>query len=186
MSEERIPPPWARPAEPGASAGPAADSDRNAKGQFVAGAAGNPNGRPLGSKNTATRLLETLKGQADALLTVAIDKAMDGDTQMLSTLLGRMLPVLRQRGERIQLKLDPKASYVEQGAQVLAAMAEGQLSADEAQTVLANIALHARLAESTDLAERVTALEGKSQRKAMGGGVVRMPFEAFAAKKEDA
>ena len=50
-------------------------SKRGANGQFVRGASGNPKGRPLGSRNRASLLMEELlDGRAQALAEKAIEK----------------------------------------------------------------------------------------------------------------
>ena len=55
---------------------------RGANGQFVRGASGNPKGRPLGSRNRASLLMEELlDGRAQVLTEKALEK-----------ILGRALP----------------------------------------------------------------------------------------------
>lgn len=182
MTQQRIPPPWEKKPE-GAEATPSpptqADPNRTAKGTFAPGNVAGAAGRPKGSKNVSTRMLEALKERADELLVVAINKALDGDPNMLSTLLGRMLPALRQRGERLQFRLDPKATLADQSASVLAAMAEGVLSPDEGQTVLACIASHARIVETTEIDERLRRLEAVGPRQEYGAGIVLQPMDHF-------
>lgn len=82
---------------------------RNAKGQFVKGASGNPAGRPVGVRSQTTQVKEfieqalanDLKDDALEILGVAIKKAKAGDNAMIKLLLGDMLAeVRRESGEK--------------------------------------------------------------------------------------
>jgi len=65
---------------------------------FVKGQSGNPSGRPLGSRNKKTLLMEaTLDREAPALAQKMIRKALDGDTTALRLCFDRLLPVGRDR-----------------------------------------------------------------------------------------
>ena len=56
------------------------ENGRNTAGQFTAG----NSGRPKGSRNRATLVIESLlQGQAEALTQTAVAKALDGDTVAL-------------------------------------------------------------------------------------------------------
>ena len=71
-------------------------SKRGANGQFVRGKSGNPKGRPPGSRNRASLLMEDLlDDRAKALTEKAIEKALAGDVFALRLSLDRMMPVRR-------------------------------------------------------------------------------------------
>ncbi len=60
------------------------------------GQSGNPQGRPPGSKNAATRVTAAerlLNDQAEALAQKAIDLALAGDTVALGMCLERVIPI---------------------------------------------------------------------------------------------
>jgi hypothetical protein len=59
-------------------------------GQFSRGTSGNPAGRPSGSRNKATLLMEAmLEGEVEQLARKAIELAKKGDTQALRLCLER-------------------------------------------------------------------------------------------------
>jgi hypothetical protein len=65
---------------------------------FEKGESGNPAGRPLGSRNRKTLLLEAmLEGEAEQLARRLIEKAMQGDSASLRHLLDRVMPGWRDR-----------------------------------------------------------------------------------------
>jgi hypothetical protein len=99
---------------------------------FIPGQSGNKAGRPKGILDKRTRLNQALMGSADALLQVAIDKAMGGDPQMLTTLLSRLMPALRPEGVPVQFGLDTSLPTSKQLEQILQAVANGQLTVEKA------------------------------------------------------
>lgn len=63
---------------------------------FQKGQSGNPNGRPVGSRNATTLAMEALlDGQAKTLTQKAIDMALAGDMQAIKLCIDRMLPPRR-------------------------------------------------------------------------------------------
>src|SRR3954464_4467798 len=65
---------------------------------FQVGQSGNPKGRPKGSRNKTTLLVEALlEGEADTIVRKLIEKAKDGDSTALRLCLNRLLPPRRDR-----------------------------------------------------------------------------------------
>ena len=78
----------------------------NGSSKFSKGTSGNPSGRPLGSRNHATVLLESLlEGKAEELLQKTMEMALAGDITALRLCLERIMPVRKDRP--IQLSLPP-------------------------------------------------------------------------------
>jgi hypothetical protein len=139
--------------------------ERGDNGQFLPGAVGNPKGRPLGSRNRASLLMEDLlDGRAQALTEKAIEKALAGDVFALRLCLDRMMPVRRERSLTLQLPAPATAQDIAGGfASVVEALAHGELTPSET-SALAELLESARKAlETTDLARRIEELEARAE-----------------------
>jgi len=110
---------------------------RGANGRFLRGASGNPKGRPLGSRNRASLLMEDLlDGRAKALTEKAIEKALAGDVFALRVCLDRMMPVRRERSLTLHLPARATAQDIAGGfASVVEALAHGELRPSETSVV---------------------------------------------------
>jgi hypothetical protein len=128
---------------------------------FEPGNSGNPHGRPKGSRNKTTMVIEALfDGEAAAITRKAIEKAMEGDMAALRLCVERLLPARRDRPVVFELpKIATAADALEASSAVLAACAEGILSPREASEVMALVATHTRTLELTEIEVRLTALE---------------------------
>ena len=87
---------------------------------FQKGISGNPNGRPKGSKNKITLMKLALEGELRTqmkphmaqILSVAIQKAIDGDQAMIKLLLDKTLPTTKASEddapakEKVQIFID--------------------------------------------------------------------------------
>jgi hypothetical protein len=149
--------------------------------QFQRGVSGNPGGRPLGARNRATVLAEQLlEGEAERLVREAIDRAMAGDVLAMRLCLERILPVLR--GRRIQLDLPSEDVSPEAAARGIAgavsatarAMAEGEITPEEAMTAAGIFELQRRAVETADLERRLARLEDEARQRSgtARGGVL--------------
>ena len=133
---------------------------------FAPGQSGNPLGRPKGSRNRVTEVVEALiHNNGEALGTKALEKALEGDRIMLQALLNRVVPVRRDHTVEFDLpKVETAADALAASSAVLAACSRGEISPREASEVMALIANHVRMIEVADLAARVAALEEKQQK----------------------
>jgi hypothetical protein len=153
---------------------------RGASGQFLPGASGNPQGRPLGSRNRASLLMEDLlDGRAKALTEKAIEKALAGGVFALRLCLDRMMPVRRQRSLTLRLAAPATAQDIAGGfASMVEALAHGELTPTKT-SALAELSESARRAlETTDLARRAASVS-MVFRSAAGAGIA---FVAFLQK----
>jgi hypothetical protein len=135
---------------------------RDANGRFLPGQSGNPAGKQPGTRNRATLLREALRGDEDKRVArIVIDRALAGDAVAARFLLDRLSP--RPRGRTIELDLPSggRASDVAAAFDVtIRAMAEGEITPDEAATV-------ARVLDAKIRALKARATERKSDRTTM-------------------
>ena len=123
-------------------------------------APGNP-GKPPGARHRVTRAVEVLmEGEHEKLTRIAIDKALDGDTGALRLCLDRIAPP--RRDVPISIELPPvrsAADAAEASASVLASVANGEVTPDEAGRIMALLASHKSILATSDLEQRIAALE---------------------------
>jgi hypothetical protein len=96
---------------------------------------GNPSGRPRGSKNRTTLLLEAiLEGHAVQILDKIIELGLDGNINMLGKCLERILP--RPREPSLTIDLPPVTSAADSAvakSAILEAIAAGKITIDQAE-----------------------------------------------------
>jgi len=125
---------------------------------------GNPGGpgRPAGSRNRATLLLDRL-AETDGrdILTKTIEAAKGGDLRAADIVLSRVWPV-RRGGRPVTFELPPiatAADLVKAVGSVATAVAGGELTPEEGNAVAAILEVKRKAIETTDLETRITALE---------------------------
>ena len=144
-------------------------SDNRKNGKSATGGRfqpGNP-GRKPGSRNRVTMACETLlHGQAEALTQRAIELAQSGDTVALRICLDRIIPIRKGRITPLALPAVDTAGGIQAAVTVIvAAVAAGELTAEEAGGVAALLESARRTLETTELEKRIRAIEehhGKS------------------------
>jgi hypothetical protein len=123
-------------------------------------APGNP-GKPHGARHRVTRAVELLmEGEHERLTRIAIDKALDGDTAALRLCLDRI--ARPRRDAPVSIELPPvrsAADAAEASAFVLAAVAKGEVTPDEAGRIMALLEAHKSIMAAGDLDRRIAALE---------------------------
>ncbi len=133
--------------------------------QFQKGTSGNPNGRPKGSRNKLTLVAEALlDGEAEALIRKIIEMAKGGNLAALKLCVERLIPVRRTRSVSFELP-DTSTSEGVLAAHdaLLAAVATGELTPEEGETIGRLLEAKQRAISATDLEERVKALEHKAE-----------------------
>jgi len=136
---------------------------RNLK-PFRPGQSGNPDGRPKGSRNKATLAMEALlDGEAEAITRKAIEMAKEGDMTAIRLCLERILPTIKSRPIEIDLPPVKTAQDIQaaHGA-VIAAMAKGEITPDDAGTIAGVLEARRRAIETVELEARMVALEEKA------------------------
>lgn len=120
-------------------------------------------GNRKGSRHKVTLAVEALlEGEHERLTRTAIDKALEGDSVALRLCLDRIAPP--RRDAPIAFALPPiktvGEAVVASGA-LLAAVAAGEVTPDEAGRVMALLAAHKAMIETGELENRIAALEAE-------------------------
>lgn len=138
---------------------------RKQGGRFAPGASGNPKGRPIGARHKTTLAIEALlDGEHEALTRAAIDKAKEGDVTALRLCLDRLAPARKDAPILVALPAVRSAiDAVEASAAVLAAVAAGEVTPDEAGRVMALLTAHKSILEAGDHEARIAALESRAK-----------------------
>ena len=118
-------------------------------------------GRPPGSRNKATALLDEIgrEGVEDVIRKIT-EAAKEGDVRAASLLLARLWP--RGRGRPVVLDLPPietAADIIRANAAVIAQMAEGEITPEEAAKVVHVLELQRRVLETYEIEKGIQALE---------------------------
>ena len=135
--------------------------------KFKPGQSGNPRGRPQGSRNKATLAVEQLlDGQSQALTEKAVEKALEGDMQALKLCLERICPPRKSRPIKIDLpKVETAADVTAAQSAVIAAMAQADITPEEANTIAGVLEAKRRALETLELDERLSKLEAQEATK---------------------
>jgi phage tail sheath gpL-like len=123
-------------------------------------AQGNP-GKPKGARHRTTIVAEKLmQDDADAIVQAVIEKAKAGDMVAARIVLDRIVPI--RKGAVVQIAL-PAAKTAEDVSMALAtliqAMADGEVTPDEAATIGSVLEIRRRAIETLEFDERLKKLE---------------------------
>lgn len=123
---------------------------------------GNP-GRPRGARHKTTLAIEALlEGEHEKLTRKAIEMALEGDGPALRLCLERLAPPRKDTPIVIDLPVVTTAEdTVAASSAVLAAVAEGEITPDEAGRVMTLLTAHRAILETSELERRIAALEGR-------------------------
>jgi hypothetical protein len=141
---------------------PPENSGQKQDTRFKPGRSGNPLGKPPGARNKVYRAVEALlDGEAEALTRKAVDLALNGDTIALRLCLDRIAPPRKSRAVTLDLpELRSAADVLAGMTALIQAMANGEISPDEAQQVAGILEGVRRVIETNEFEQRIAALEG--------------------------
>jgi len=133
----------------------------NGKGQWTKGISGNPAGRPTGSRNRSTVLMEELlEGQSEVLISMLINLALSGNVAALRLCLDRLLPVRRHRPINLNLaEVRTAKDVTEAMSQIVAATAEGQITPNDGEAMTNILSFQLKALSVADLDQRNEAVE---------------------------
>jgi hypothetical protein len=142
-------------------------SEREASGRFAKGQSGNPSGRA----KMPPEVRELLTAKAQDAAQVYIRYLSDGDPRVAlkaaELLLDRTYGKPQQADEPISFELpeglDDASALVELHASLLRATANGDVTVSDARDVSSLFETHRRLIETTELEQRICALEAQKE-----------------------
>ena len=140
---------------------PGVASKRGPGRRFVKGQSGNPKGRTAGSRSKSAVAGEQIfEGARDSIFLAAVDGAQKGDPTALRLCVERLYPVRKGRPVKFSLPaLKSPSDVVKAMASVAAAMADAEISPDEAASIAGVIETSRRAMETCDLASEVAELK---------------------------
>jgi hypothetical protein len=129
--------------------------------QFQKGQSGNPAGRPRGSRNKTTVLMQNLlEGEAEEIARKAIEMAKAGDMGAIRVCMDRLASIRRKDPIAFELPpVDRARDSVTAVAAVVAAVAAGDLTTSEAAEVAKIIDVYVHALAATAFEERLEKLE---------------------------
>lgn len=136
---------------------------RDQAGRFVPGRSGNPAGRPKGARHAALVALDAIGAEgAERVLRKVLDLAEQGDLKAADILLRRLWP--ERKGRPVNLDLPPVRQAADLPAalgRIAQAVAEGEITPEEAQALASVLEAQRRAIELCELERRVAALEAE-------------------------
>ena len=128
---------------------------------FHKGESGNPAGRPRGSLNRTTVLMQSLlEANAEAIARKAIDLATGGDLTAIRICFDRLVPARKHEPIALDLpRLDTAADTVTAASTIVAAVAAGELAPSEAADIAKAVDIYVRALATQQFEERLAKLE---------------------------
>lgn len=124
-------------------------------------------GRPRGLRNKTSQLFDTIAGEGtERVIRTVQEKAEKGDMYAAALVLARTWP--RRRGHPVELDLPSVADtggLVAAQAAVIAAMARGEVSPEEAASIASVLEQQRRAIETNDHEKRLQELEEAAKTK---------------------
>lgn len=119
---------------------------------FKKGESGNPAGKPKGANKTQ-KIRDRLMTAVPDILAALVDQAKTGDVAAAKAILERTLPALKPetRPSAAPVPTDPDS--------ILQAVHSGQLTTDQADSLMAVLLAQAKIRETSEIVERLEKIE---------------------------
>ena len=129
---------------------------------FKKGESGNPQGRPVGTRNKTTlAALSLIEDEGEQLARKAVELSLDGDLPALKLCMDRLLPPAKERPlEAFSLpQLNDQRSVLEALDTIANKLSQGELLPAEATSICKVLEQYRKHFETTELSERLETLE---------------------------
>ena len=135
---------------------------------FKPGQSGNPAGRPVGSRNSASIAMdELLDADAKAITEKCIELAKTGDSTAMRRCMERLVPPRKERVVCFEMPpLEKAADCIPVMAAIMRGVAGSDLTPGDAAALSKILDSYTRAVELTDLAERIAKLEQQNGERA--------------------
>lgn len=127
---------------------------------FKPGQSGNPKGRPRGNRNALTALRKAIADAIPEIIETVVSQAKAGDVTAAKLLIDRVCPPLK--AQAVPIALPANGTLTDQGAEVIRATMNGQISPDIGSQLIAALASQSKIVEIDELTRRIEALENRS------------------------
>ena len=129
---------------------------------FKKGESGNPQGRPVGTRNKTTlAALSLIEDEGEQLARKAVELALDGDLPALKLCMDRLLPPAKERPlEAFSLpQLNDQRSVLDALDTIANKLSQGELLPAEATSICKVLEQYRKHFETTERTERLETLE---------------------------
>lgn len=137
------------------------------RGRWPKGVSGNPAGKPKGTRHRGYVAMDAIgQENAEAILRKVVAEAIGGDMRAAEIVLSRIWPARKGRPVKLHLPvISTAADLAAAMSAVVAAMAAGDITPEEASSISAILDVQARTLELRDLEQRIQTLEAANVRK---------------------
>lgn len=134
-------------------------------GRWRPGQSGNPLGKPKGARHRTTLLAEKLmQDDAEAVVSAVLNAAKNGDMTAARIVVDRLCPARKDTTINFSLpQIESAADAAGAMAAILSAVAAGDLTPAEAETVTKLVETHLRALEACDFEKRLSDLEARAK-----------------------
>jgi hypothetical protein len=139
---------------------------KQGKTQFPKGHSGNPNGRPKGTRNKSTILVQLLlERDLEEICNRVIEEAKAGNMQAVKMILDRILPPKKDSPIAIDIPEIKTSSDILQAINCIStAVGQGEISPSEGETLSKIIDIHSKALEIYDFEKRLKAIEERGSK----------------------
>lgn len=130
--------------------------------QFKKGVSGNALGRPK-KLTTAQQLRQSIADNLPDIITVLIQKNLDGDVAAAKLLLDRALPTLKPEAAAVTFDIASNDKLSDVGQSIIDSVSRGDIAPDTSNAVMAALTAQAKIVETLELIERIELLEEQSK-----------------------